>query len=147
MEEICLLTTVLLCGALAGVGNKLMKPQKELRDARAEIENVNYLADRLRSETRSLPERMFDKDGNEYKKFECRFGGVVYSKISNDVEKTTSPEESDNEKIKTKEAAQEIVSKATSVLDNIGMCGAEEKYLKYAPQVLEMLVVFQQKIL
>ena len=147
MEEICLLTTVLLCGALAGAGNKLMKTQKELRDARAEIENVNYLADRLRSETRSLPERMFDKDGNEYKKFECRFGGVVYSKISNDVEKTTSTEESDDEKITIQEAAQEIVSKAISVLNHIEMCGAEEDYLQYAPQVLEMLAVFQQKIL
>lgn len=105
MEEICLLTTVLLCGALAGVGNKLMKTQKELRDARAEIENVNYLADRLRSETRSLPERMFDKDGNEYKKIDCRFGGVIYSKISNDVEKTTSTEESDDGKITIQEAA------------------------------------------
>ena len=147
MEEICLLTTVLLCGALAGVGNKLMKTQKELKAARAEIESVKYTAVRLRSETRSLPERMFDKDGNEYKKVNCEYGGVFYSKISNDVEKTTSPEESDNEKITIREAAQEIVSKATSVLDNIGMCGAEEKYLKYAPQVLEMLVVFQQKIL
>lgn len=147
MEEICLLTTVLLCGALAGVGNKLMKTQKELRDARAEIENVNYLADRLRSETRSLPERMFDKDGNEYKKFECRFGGVVYSKISNDVEKTTASEESDDGAITIREAAQEIASKAINVLNHIGMRGAEEDYLQYAPQVLEMLAVFQQKIL
>ena len=147
MEEICLLTTVLLCGALAGVGNKLMKTQKELRDARAEIENVNYLADRLRSETRSLPERMFDKDGNEYKKFECRFGGVVYSKISNDVEKTTSPEESADGTTTTTEAAREIVSKAISVLDYIDAYREKEKYLQYAPKVLEMIVVFQQKIL
>ena len=147
MEEICLLTTVLLCGALAGVGNKLIKTKKELRDARVEIENVNYLADRLRSETRSLPERMFDKDGNEYKKFDCRFGGVLYSKISNDVEKTTSPEESEGGKITAKEAARKIVSKAASALDHIGMCGDEEEYLQYAPQVLEMIVVFQQKIL
>ena len=147
MEEICLLTTVLLCGALAGVGNKLMKTQKELRDARAEIENVNYLADRLRSETRSLPERMFDKDRNEYKKFECELGGVFYSKISNDVEKTTSPEESDDGTTTTTEAAREIVSKAISVLDYIDAYREKEEYLQYAPQVLEMLAVFQQKIL
>ncbi len=147
MEEICLLTTVLLCGALAGVGNKLMKTQKELRDARAEIENVNYLADRLRSETRSLPERMFDKDGNEYKKIDCRFGGVIYSKISNDVEKTTATDKSDDGAITIREAAQEIASKATSALNDIGRDGDREKYLQYAPQVLEMLAVFQQKIL
>ncbi len=84
MEEICLLTTVLLCGALAWVSDKLMKTKKELRYARAEIESVNYKADRLYSETRNLPERMFDKDGNEYVRLDCEFGGVFYSKISND---------------------------------------------------------------
>ncbi len=53
----------------------------------------------------------------------------------------------DDGAITIQEAAQEIASKATSALNDIGRSGDREKYLRYAPQVLEMLAVFQQKIL
>ena len=83
MKEICPLIAVISCAALIGVSIKLTKIKKELRYARAEIESINCKADRLYSETRSLPERMFDKDGNEYMKLDCEFGGVFYSKVNN----------------------------------------------------------------
>ena len=56
-------------------------------------------------------------------------------------------DKSDDGAITIREAAQEIASKATSALNDIGRSGDKEKYLQYAPQVLEMLAVFQQKIL
>lgn len=61
---------------------ELAKTKKKLDSARRELLRISNRANMLARDVRNLPNRLYDKDGNEYLKLEGEFGEAVYSKIS-----------------------------------------------------------------